>query len=161
MAGKLEADDRALRLLNPASGVRANKNLCAQSVGDTLGYRVGDAHQSHNVLKSRGWQRVKPGDVDVGDVVSYPFTFGRKRTQHIGYAVRLNGKLMLASNLSGRRKITRLAPGYIAMRDPKGQPLKTGAWNGYGVRNVSGLAPPAPDFDPPAPDFDPPTPDDL
>jgi hypothetical protein len=119
----LEATQDVLRLLYDRK-IRHRSGYCSQSIGDVLGYRLGDANKSHERLLQGGWTPRPKGQVRPGDVVVYN-RFGRRgagaRYGHIGFAARLNGKWVLASNLSGDRSkdLISLPQGFIAYAPPQ------------------------------------------
>jgi hypothetical protein len=98
--------------------VSSVRDRCARTMREALGWGLGDAHQWVS-LEKRGWARRKPGEgAKPGDIIVWPFTFGSRRTQHIGVAVGTSSGTRLLSNLSGNIAISRLAPGYRAYYKP-------------------------------------------
>jgi hypothetical protein len=108
---------RAIRRM--ASGqVSAIPNRCAGSMAEALGWGLGDAHQWMG-LEERGFVRRPAGKPpQPGDILVWPFTFGRSQRQHVGFAVAAEGQVKLLSNLTGRIQLTRVLPGYTAFAPP-------------------------------------------
>ncbi|MGC9317691.1 MAG: CHAP domain-containing protein, partial [Armatimonadota bacterium] len=75
--------------------VSAAPNRCAGTMREALGWGLGDAHQWTS-LPSRGyWARPPGATAHPGDIVVWPFTYGRRNSQHIGIAVGTEAGTML------------------------------------------------------------------
>lgn len=98
--------------------VSHGRNLCARTMREALGWGLGDAHEWAYRLPHRGYQVRRDGLVRPGDILVWPFTYGPRRTQHIGVAVRQGRKLVLLSNLSGRLGTSEILGGYLAFYRP-------------------------------------------
>jgi len=89
-------------------------NRCAGTMREALGWGLGDAH-NWTALPSRGYkQRPAEAQAQPGDIVVWPYTYGRRGSQHIGIAVGTDAGTRLLSNLSGHLGLSRLLPGYRA-----------------------------------------------
>ncbi len=97
-------------------------NMCAGTLREALGWGLGDAAQWLKRLPERGYLARKDGLARPGDILVWPFTYGPRRSQHIGLAVNQGGKLMLLSNLSGTLGTTELVGGYVAFYKPRPKP---------------------------------------
>lgn len=98
--------------------VSAARNRCAHTVHEALGWGLGDAHQWLGLSKCGFRERTKEEGAQAGDIVVWPFTFGRRRSQHIGIAVQTDNGLRLLSNLTGGIELSALVPGYAAFYKP-------------------------------------------
>jgi len=96
-------------------------NRCARTLREALGWGLGDAAEWLKRLPERGYRPRPDGLARPGDILVWPFTYGPRRTQHIGIAVSQNGKLMLLSNLNGVLGTSELVGGYVAFYKPKPQ----------------------------------------
>ncbi len=96
-------------------------NRCARTLREALGWGLGDAAEWLKRLPERGYKPRPDGLARPGDILVWPFTYGPRRTQHIGIAVSQNGKLMLLSNLNGVLGTSELVGGYVAFYKPKPQ----------------------------------------
>ncbi|MCD6361285.1 MAG: hypothetical protein J7M38_10525, partial [Armatimonadetes bacterium] len=105
-----------------AGRVSHDRNLCARTMREALGWGLGDAHAWAWRLPHRGYRVRRDGLPRPGDILVWPFTYGPRHTQHIGVAVRQGRKLVLLSNLSGRLGTSELLGGYIAFYRPEDQP---------------------------------------
>ncbi|MEN6304002.1 MAG: CHAP domain-containing protein [Armatimonadia bacterium] len=94
--------------------VSARRNRCAGTMREALGWGLGDAHVWANELPYKGFDKRPKNGARPGDIVVWPFTFGSRRSQHIGFAVGTDAGVKLLSNLSGNLCVSRLAPGYAA-----------------------------------------------
>lgn len=107
------ATSNAIRLMATRQ-VSTGYNRCAATVRQAMGFGLGDAHEWVR-LSQRGFTRRPKGEpAQPGDIVVWPFTFGSRRSQHIGIAVGTSGGTKLLSNMEGTMKVTRMAPGYAA-----------------------------------------------
>lgn len=98
--------------------VSAAPNRCAGTMREALGWGLGDAHQ-WTALPSRGYSARPPGaTARPGDIVVWPFTYGRRNSQHVGIAAGTEAGTMLLSNLNGDLGLTPLLPGYRAFWKP-------------------------------------------
>jgi hypothetical protein len=98
--------------------VSSVRNRCARTMREALGWGLGDAHQWVQ-LERYGFNRRKLGEgAQPGDIIVWPFTFGSRRSQHIGVAVGTERGTRLLSNLSGSIEVSALAPGYRAYYKP-------------------------------------------
>ena len=89
-------------------------NRCAGTMREALGWGLGDAHRWTS-LPSRGFTMRPPGTpAKPGDIVVWPFTFGSRSSQHVGFAVGTDSGMRMLSNLSGRLGLSGLLPGYRA-----------------------------------------------
>jgi len=94
--------------------VTAYYHYCARTMREALGWGLGDAHE-WTALPDHGYtQRPAGSEAQPGDIVVWPFTYGRSNSQHIGIAVGTRHGTMLLSNLSGRICLSELKPGYRA-----------------------------------------------
>jgi hypothetical protein len=110
------ATANAIRLI--ASGkVSHGYNRCAQTVHEALGFSLGDAH-SWLQLPSVGFVERTGEPAQPGDIIVYPFTYGARRSQHIGFAVGTQAGVRLLSNLCGRIRVSDLVGGYAAFYKP-------------------------------------------
>lgn len=100
-------------------------NRCARTMREALGWGLGDAAVWLKRLPERGYVPRKDGLVRPGDILVWPFTYGPRRSQHIGIAVNQGGRLMLLSNLAGTLGTTELVGGYVAFYHPDSSPAKT------------------------------------
>jgi hypothetical protein len=91
---------------------------CARTMREALGWGLGDAAVWMNRLPERGYKPRQDGLARPGDILVWPFTYGPRRSQHIGVAVSQAGKLMLLSNLGGTLGTTELLGGYVAFYKP-------------------------------------------
>lgn len=108
---------RAIRRM-AAGEVSSIPNRCAGSMAEALGWGLGDAHQWMG-LESRGFVRRSAGEPpQPGDILVWPFTFGRSHRQHVGFAVAAEGQVKLLSNLTGRIQLSGVLPGYAAFAPP-------------------------------------------
>lgn len=97
-----------------ASGrVSSVAHYCARTMREALGWGLGDAHE-WMALPDRGYTPRPKDAVRPGDIVVWPFTYGRNNSQHIGIAVDTNRGLRLLSNLEGTIRLTRILGGYQA-----------------------------------------------
>lgn len=104
---------RAIRRMAQGQ-VSAIPNRCAGTLREALGWGLGDAHQ-WVALPGRGYhERPRGSAAQPGDIVVWPFTFGRRNSQHVGIAVGTPSGTRLLSNLSGDLGLSSLAPGYRA-----------------------------------------------
>lgn len=94
--------------------VSSKRNRCAGTMREALGWGLGDAHVWAKKLPKKGFAKRPKGGAKPGDIVVWPFTFGSRNSQHIGFVVEANGGVKLLSNLSGNLCVSRLAPGYAA-----------------------------------------------
>ncbi|HUS81269.1 MAG TPA: hypothetical protein VM283_08385 [Armatimonadota bacterium] len=94
--------------------VSHQRNLCARTMREALGWGLGDASSWAWRLPHRGYAMRKDGLARPGDILVWPFTYGPGRSQHIGVAVRQGRRLVLLSNLSGRLGTTEILGGYLA-----------------------------------------------
>lgn len=129
--GSLLATPQALRVFDP--NVRANPDMCAETIGDIEGFRTGNANASDHSYISRGWQP-REGEGQVGDVAIIQH-LGKPGSQgwqfgHTGYIGRLNGVLVLISNFNGHRTVTSLPAGYRAYAPPTPRQIVSMAYNG-------------------------------
>jgi len=104
---------RAIRRM--AEGrVSAIPNRCAGTLREALGWGLGDAHR-WTALPRRGYhERPRGAAAQPGDIVVWPFSFGRRNSQHVGIAVGTASGGRLLSNLSGDLGLSPLLPGYRA-----------------------------------------------
>ena len=111
-----EGASTAAAIRRMASGqVSAVPNRCAGSMREALGWGLGDAHVWATGLPQRGYIQRGPGELaQPGDIIVWPFTFGSRSRQHIGFAVEQGGKVVLLSNLSGSIVLSQILPGYLA-----------------------------------------------
>lgn len=86
---------------------------CAASMREAMGWGLGDAHQWVSLPQMGFSQRVGE-PAQAGDIVVWPFSYGSRRSQHIGIAVGTDNGVRLLSNLSGSICLAPLAPGYRA-----------------------------------------------
>lgn len=107
------ATSNAIRLM-AAGKVSSRRNRCAGTMREAMGFGLGDAHE-WTALPNHGYgQRAKGMPAQPGDVVVWPFTYGRRGSQHVGIAVGTENGTRLLSNLEGKLCLARLAPGYRA-----------------------------------------------
>lgn len=97
-------------------------NRCARTMREALGWGLGDAAMWLHRLPERGYAPRKDGLARPGDILVWPFTYGPRRTQHIGIAVNQAGKLMCLSNLGGTLGTAELVGGYVAFHKPEPKP---------------------------------------
>lgn len=95
-------------------------NRCARTMREALGWGLGDAADWAVRLPDRGYKVREDGLCRPGDILVWPFTYGSRHTQHIGFSVMQGGRLMLLSNLSGDLGTTEIMPGYLAFYKPAG-----------------------------------------
>lgn len=100
-------------------------NRCARTMREALGWGLGDAAVWLKKLPERGYLPRKDGLARPGDILVWPFTYGPRRSQHIGIAVNQGGRLMLLSNLAGTLGTTELLGGYVAFYHPSSSPGQT------------------------------------
>ncbi len=100
------------------SEVEHDPGYCARTLRLALGWGLGDAYNWAVQLPQRGWRAREDGLPRPGDILVWPFTYGRNHSQHIGVAVRQNERMMLLSNLEGRLGTSELVGGYIAFYKP-------------------------------------------
>jgi len=89
-------------------------NMCARTVAEALGWGLGDAAMWATGLPGRGYEARKDGIARPGDIVVWPFTYGARRSQHVGIAVGQAGTVMLLSNQEGALGTQPLLGGYLA-----------------------------------------------
>lgn len=94
--------------------VSSRPNRCAGTMREALGWGLGDAHVWAKKLPYKGFEKRPKNGARPGDIVVWPFTFGSRGSQHIGFAVGTDNGVKLLSNLSGNLCVSRLAPGYAA-----------------------------------------------
>lgn len=94
--------------------VSMGRGRCARTVREALGWGLGDAYQWLSLDRCGFTRRPKGQPAQPGDIVVWPFTFGDRRTQHIGMAVGTSAGTKLLSNMTGNMQLSRLAPGYAA-----------------------------------------------
>lgn len=97
-------------------------NRCARTMREALGWGLGDAAMWLHRLPERGYMPRKDGLARPGDILVWPFTYGPRRTQHIGIAVNQAGRLMCLSNLGGTLGTAELLGGYVAFYKPEPKP---------------------------------------
>jgi hypothetical protein len=107
--------------------VSHQNNRCARTMREALGWGLGDAAVWLKRLPERGYKPRQDGLARPGDILVWPFTYGPRRSQHIGLAVNQGGKLMLLSNLSGTLGTTELLGGYVAFYKPTPEAAKGAA----------------------------------
>jgi hypothetical protein len=107
------AIDRMLR-----GAVSHVPDRCAGTMREALGWGLGDAHVWAYELPAVGYAARPAGLARPGDILVWPFTYGPRSSQHIGFAVQQNGRLMLLSNLGGNLGTTEILPGFIAYYRP-------------------------------------------
>ena len=94
--------------------VSSRSSRCAATMREALGWGLGDAHEWLQ-LTACGFTRRPAGEMaQPGDIVVWPFTFGSRRSQHIGMAVGTDAGVRLLSNLTGGICVSDLAGGYCA-----------------------------------------------
>lgn len=98
--------------------VSSGRNRCAHSMREALGWGLGDAHEWVRLPEVGFTRRGVAESARPGDIVVWPFTFGSRRSQHIGFAVGTGAGVRLLSNLSGNIEVSALAPGYCAFYKP-------------------------------------------
>ncbi|MGQ9731204.1 MAG: hypothetical protein ACUVX8_07995 [Candidatus Zipacnadales bacterium] len=98
-------------------------NMCAHTLAEALGWGLGDAAMWARRLPERGYKLREDGIARPGDILVWPFTYGPRRSQHVGIAVAQGGTIMLLSNESGTLGTTPLKEGYLAFYKPR--PLGT------------------------------------
>lgn len=98
--------------------VSHDPDRCARTMREALGWGLGDAAVWMTRLPERGYKPRQDGLARPGDILVWPFTYGARRSQHIGVAVSQGGKLMLLSNLSGTLGTSELLGGYVAFYKP-------------------------------------------
>jgi hypothetical protein len=97
-----------------AKSVSHRPNRCATSLGEAMGWCLGDAHDWMR-LPTQGFTMRQPGTAaQPGDVLVWPFTFGRRGSQHVGLCVGTDQGNRLLSNLTGDICLSELVPGYRA-----------------------------------------------
>ncbi len=111
-----EVSDAVRRMLT--GSVSHGRNLCARTMREALGWGLGDAHSWAYRLPHRGYTTRADGLVRPGDILVWPFTYGPRRSEHIGVAVRQGRRLVLLSNLSGRLGTSPVLGGYVAFYHP-------------------------------------------
>jgi hypothetical protein len=89
-------------------------NRCAGTLAEALGWGLGDAAMWATGLPERGYRMREDGIARPGDILVWPFTFGARRSQHVGLAVGQAGTVMLLSNLEGVLGTQPLCGGYLA-----------------------------------------------
>ncbi|MBM3473997.1 MAG: HlyD family secretion protein, partial [Armatimonadetes bacterium] len=89
-------------------------NRCAGTLAEALGWSLGDAAMWATGLPERGYKMREDGIARPGDVLVWPFTYGERRSQHVGIAVGQAGAVMLLSNLEGVLGTQPLCGGYLA-----------------------------------------------
>ncbi|MBM3956937.1 MAG: HlyD family efflux transporter periplasmic adaptor subunit [Gemmatimonadetes bacterium] len=89
-------------------------NRCAGTLAEALGWSLGDAAMWATGLPERGYKMREDGIPRPGDILVWPFTFGPRRSQHVGIAVGQAGAVMLLSNLEGVLGTQPLCGGYLA-----------------------------------------------
>ncbi len=101
-----------------AGEIQCAPNRCAAAMADALGWGLGDAHD-WTALPTQGFRHRQVAEgAQSGDIVVWPFTFGSRRSQHIGFAVLYEGAVTLLSNLVGHVQLSAMAPGYEAYCPP-------------------------------------------
>jgi hypothetical protein len=98
--------------------VEHDPGYCARTLRLALGWGLGDAYNWAVELPKRGWLARDDGLPRPGDILVWPFTYGRNHSQHIGVAVRQNGQMMLLSNLGGRLGTSDILGGYLSFYKP-------------------------------------------
>jgi biotin carboxyl carrier protein len=98
--------------------VEHDPGYCARTLRLALGWGLGDAYNWAVELPKRGWASRDDGLPRPGDILVWPFTYGRNHSQHIGVAVRQNGQMMLLSNLGGRLGTSEILGGYLSFYLP-------------------------------------------
>ncbi|MBM3499854.1 MAG: hypothetical protein FJX74_14430 [Armatimonadetes bacterium] len=99
-------------------------NMCARTVAEALGWGLGDAAMWATGLPGRGFRLRPDGVARPGDIVVWPFTYGPRRSQHVGIAVGQAGVVMLLSNSSGTLGTEPMSPGYLPFYKPAPTPPK-------------------------------------
>ena len=94
-------------------------NMCAQTLAEALGWGLGDAAMWATRLPERGYKLREDGIARPGDILVWPFTYGARRSQHVGIAVGQAGTIMLLSNLEGALGTQPLSGGYLAFYKAK------------------------------------------
>jgi multidrug resistance efflux pump len=106
-----------------ATGQVSNvNNRCARTMAEALGWGLGDAAQWASGLPRKGYHLRDDGLCRPGDILVWPFSYGTRRTQHVGIAVLQGGRMMMLSNLSGRLGTSEILPGYLAFHKPVPSP---------------------------------------
>lgn len=98
--------------------VEHDPGYCARTLRLALGWGLGDAYNWAVALPKQGWRAREDGLPRPGDILVWPFTYGRNHSQHIGVAVRQNGQMMLLSNLEGRLGTSDIIGGYLSFYKP-------------------------------------------
>ncbi len=98
--------------------VEHDPGYCARTLRQALGWGLGDAYNWATQLPQRGWVAREDGLPRPGDILVWPFTYGRNHSQHIGVAVRQGERMMLLSNLEGRLGTSEILGGYVAFYKP-------------------------------------------
>ena len=94
-------------------------NMCAATLGQALGWCLGDAAMWAHRLPEKGYKVREDGVARPGDILVWPFTFGASRSQHVGIAVAQGGAMMVLSNSGGTLGTQPLSGGYLAFYRPK------------------------------------------
>jgi hypothetical protein len=89
-------------------------NMCARTMAEALGWGLGDAAMWAQRLPERGYELREDGIARPGDILVWPFTYGARRSQHVGLAVGQSGTIMLLSNEEGVLGTQPLSGGYLA-----------------------------------------------
>jgi hypothetical protein len=94
-------------------------NMCAATLGEALGWCLGDAAMWAHRLPERGYRVREDGIARPGDILVWPFSYGPNRAQHVGLAVLQGGAIMMLSNSGGALGTKPLLGGYLAFYEPK------------------------------------------
>lgn len=114
------ATAQAIRRLASRS-VSSGVHRCARTMREAMGWGLGDAHQWLK-LDDMGFSVRAGRSAQPGDIIVWPFTFGRAGSQHIGIAVGTDSGPRLLSNLSGSICLSAIVPGYRAFYKYDGGP---------------------------------------
>ena len=101
-----------------AGQVSAVPYHCAATMREAMGFGLGDAHQWMKLADCGFMMRPKGTPAQPGDIMVWPFTFGRRGSQHIGVAVGTASGVRLLSNMTGGVALTAVVPGYAAFYKP-------------------------------------------
>jgi len=104
--------------------VPAESGQCAATGSAAIGFQLGNANQAYGPLQKHGYVKRPPGDVQVGDAITWQ-RFGNNpksagfRYGHFGFAAVKDGVMGYISNFTGSRVWRPMEGDYRAWAPPK------------------------------------------
>jgi len=99
--------------------VSHSPGMCARTLAEAFGWGLGDAALWAQRLPERGYRLREDGIARPGDILVWPYTYGARRSQHVGLAVGQGSAIMLLSNQDGVLGTAPLTGGYLAFYRPQ------------------------------------------